>query len=197
MVLAIRFTVVAVLVPAAAVLLWRSGPGPQTVIFANVMPMLSAFSIAVMAGLWEPGRNNYASGLNLCVIAFGVLTRKPIHTLVGATTIGLFYPLLTLAVPGVPRAAIVPFIANCAFLEVAADGTIIVVVEDDGPGVPESLREKVLMACSRGRALVRDLNWRVDLTALSVFSGMRLTSRSTANWRAWKKPLGCGHYRPN
>ena len=76
--------------------------------------------------------------------------------------------------------------ASCGRVQVAseraADGTIIVVVEDDGPGVPESLREKVLMPFFTTKAVGvgTGLGLAVVQKIAAEHGGRLAVSRSTA-----------------
>jgi signal transduction histidine kinase len=69
--------------------------------------------------------------------------------------------------------------------ERAADGTIIVVVEDDGPGVPESLREKVLMPFFTTKAVGvgTGLGLAVVQKIAAEHGGRLAVTRSTARTR--------------
>jgi class 3 adenylate cyclase len=95
-----------------SVFLFLTPPGKWTTLVCASAPLFCSLVVIGMTLLWSPGENLYGSGIVVPMTAYVILTRKPIHTLLGVLLICLAYPLSNLAYHAIPAAAYTAFASH-------------------------------------------------------------------------------------
>ena len=106
------------------VYLYLTEPGRWTTLVCASAPLVSSFLVILMTLLWDPGANLYGSGIVVPMTSYVILTRKPIHTLLGVLFICLAYPLINIAYQTIPSEAVIPFVSHILIVS----GTCLLVV---------------------------------------------------------------------
>jgi class 3 adenylate cyclase len=99
-------------------------PGRWTTLVCASAPVVSALLVIVMSVLWEPGVNLYGSGIVVPMTAYVILTRKPIHTLLGVVVVVVAYPLANVLYQAIPAQAMTAFVTHM----VIVSGTCLLIV---------------------------------------------------------------------
>lgn len=95
-----------------SVYLRLTAPGQWTTLVCASAPLFTTLCVVFMSLLWNPGTNIYGALAVAPMVTYALLTRKPIHTLLGGLLMMAAYPLVNLLYHPIPDNATIPFVSN-------------------------------------------------------------------------------------
>jgi class 3 adenylate cyclase len=95
-----------------SVYLRLTAPGQWTTLVCASAPLFTSLCVVFMSLLWNPGTNIYGALAVAPMVTYALLTRKPIHTLLGGLLMMAAYPLVNLLHHPIPDNATIQFISN-------------------------------------------------------------------------------------
>ncbi len=95
-----------------SVYLRLTAPGQWTTLVCASAPLFTSLCVVFMSLLWNPGTNLYGALSVAPMVTYALLTRKPIHTLLGGLLMMAAYPLVTLLHHPIPDNATIQFVSS-------------------------------------------------------------------------------------